>query len=178
MNRKFNTSEFIEKSKKIHGNKYDYSISNYIDSHKKIEVICLKHGKFQQTANSHLCGSGCPKCINIISKSETEFLDYMKIPQIEGNRQKHIKPYKVDGYDLETNTVYEFLGDYWHGNPIKFNSNDYNLICHRTFGDLYKETFDKLGRLKKMGYNVKYIWENDWEKFRKKETNTLSIITF
>jgi len=160
------TKEFIEKSTKIHGNKYDYSKINYENSHKKIEIICPKHGKFQQTANSHLCGCGCPKCINIISKSETEFLDYVKIPQTEENRQKYIKPYKVDGYDSITNTIYEYLGNYYHGNPNFFDQSKYNQKCHKTFGELYKNTFKKFDKLKSLGYIVKYIWESDWEKYK------------
>jgi len=74
--------------------------------------------------NHHLRGNGCSKCGFNISKLETEFLDFFNI----SNRQKYIKEIriKVDGYDVETNTVYEFLGDYWHGNPKIFNLNEIN----------------------------------------------------
>ena len=41
--------------------------------------------------------------------------------------------YKVDGYCYETNTVYEFHGDYWHGNPIVFDSDDTNKCVGKTF---------------------------------------------
>jgi len=57
-----NTQDFIEKSKEIHGDKYDYSLSCYTKSRNKIEIICKKHGKFEQTADSHVRGVGCPEC--------------------------------------------------------------------------------------------------------------------
>lgn len=57
-----NTSEFIEKSIKIHGNKFDYSKVEYIDSHTKICIICPEHGEFYQSPKNHLRGHGCLKC--------------------------------------------------------------------------------------------------------------------
>ena len=60
---KFTTGEFIKKSIKIHGNKYDYSKVNYIDSLTKVDIICKKHGVFKQKPNKHFKNSGgCPKC--------------------------------------------------------------------------------------------------------------------
>lgn len=57
------TNIFIKKAKKIHGNKYDYSLVEYIDSKTNIKIICLKgHGIFEQTPNSHLNGYGCKYC--------------------------------------------------------------------------------------------------------------------
>ena len=53
---------FIEKAKKIHGDKYDYSKVEYINSHTKVCIICPEHGEFWQTPNNHLHGYGCPKC--------------------------------------------------------------------------------------------------------------------
>lgn len=53
---------FIECAKKIHGGKYDYSKVEYVNSHKKVCIICPEHGEFWQTPNSHLNGIGCPKC--------------------------------------------------------------------------------------------------------------------
>lgn len=56
------TEEFIEKARKVHGNKYDYSKAKYKNGHEKVIIICPKHGEFKQTPNSHLMGQGCPKC--------------------------------------------------------------------------------------------------------------------
>jgi hypothetical protein len=60
-NRMFDKNTFISKSNKIHNNKYDYNMVEFIDSNKLIKIICKKHGEFQQTPKSHL-RCGCPKC--------------------------------------------------------------------------------------------------------------------
>jgi hypothetical protein len=56
------TSEFIEKSIKIHGNKFDYSKVEYTGSHIKVCIICPVHGEFFQSPTNHLSGYGCLKC--------------------------------------------------------------------------------------------------------------------
>lgn len=56
------TGEFIEKARKKHGDKYDYSKVEYVNSVKKVCIICPEHGEFWQTPNSHLNGRGCPEC--------------------------------------------------------------------------------------------------------------------
>lgn len=55
-------NEFIERSKNIHNNKYDYSKSVYVNSKTKTTIICPRHGEFKQIPNSHLLGYGCEKC--------------------------------------------------------------------------------------------------------------------
>ena len=53
---------FVERSNKIHNNKYDYSESNYKNQREPIDIICPIHGKFKQTPKRHMIGQGCPKC--------------------------------------------------------------------------------------------------------------------
>jgi hypothetical protein len=54
--------------KKIHEDNYDYSNSEYEGMHKKIKIICKKHGEFKQTPVNHLQGKGCPKCASNYKK--------------------------------------------------------------------------------------------------------------
>lgn len=54
--------EFIEKSIKRHGNKYDYSKVDYVNSQTKVCIICPKHGEFYQTPAAHVRGNNCPLC--------------------------------------------------------------------------------------------------------------------
>lgn len=61
-NHKMDTESFIEKSKSIHGNKYDYSEVEYEKSRKKVKIICPVHGVFEQIPANHIQGQGCPKC--------------------------------------------------------------------------------------------------------------------
>lgn len=56
------TKTFIEKARKVHGDKYDYSKVKFTRNKDKVTIICSKHGEFVQEANSHLQGHGCPKC--------------------------------------------------------------------------------------------------------------------
>lgn len=59
---KFCTEEFIRKSKEIHGDKYDYSLVEYVNSATKVKIICPIHGVFEQRAEGHLGGYGCKQC--------------------------------------------------------------------------------------------------------------------
>lgn len=54
--------KFIEKSNKVHNNKYDYTLVEYINSTTEVEIICPIHGIFKQIPSSHLRGYGCPEC--------------------------------------------------------------------------------------------------------------------
>jgi len=54
--------DFIKKSVSKHGDLYDYSLVNYINNRTKVEIICNKHGIFNQTPLLHLNGSGCTMC--------------------------------------------------------------------------------------------------------------------
>ena len=73
-NTKSNTEEFIEKSIVKHGNLYDYSKVEYENTHKKVIIICKKHGEFQQSPSKHFAGQGCFNCIN-----KTEGKIYVKL---------------------------------------------------------------------------------------------------
>lgn len=61
--RAMSTDEFVEKAKKVHGNKYDYSKTVYgKNQDEKVCIICPEHGEFWQLPYSHLVGCGCPEC--------------------------------------------------------------------------------------------------------------------
>ena len=172
------TEEFVKQSNIIHENKYDYSTVKYINAYTKIKIICKKHGEFEQTPSHHLSKQGCQKCIGMVSKQETEFLNYFNIPNKKENRQVLILRKKVDGYDEKTNTIYEFLGDYWHGNPKRHNFSDYNKTCKKTFGELYYETFNRFKKLNDVGYKIKYIWEMDWKRWLKNKNDSILLYEY
>jgi endogenous inhibitor of DNA gyrase (YacG/DUF329 family) len=157
---------FIEKANKIHNNEFDYSKSIYTKNNNKIEIICSKHGSFFQRPSDHLSGCKCPNCSNAISRHEDKYFESLNNPNIIRNQMLYIKGRKIipDGYDPVTNTIYEFNGDYWHGNPKIYNKNDINKHNKKTFGELYKKTIEKENFLKNCGYNVISIWESDFEK--------------
>lgn len=57
------TEEFIQKAREVHGDRYDYSKVEYVDSTTRVCIVCMKHGDFWQKPNIHLQGkqaaSGC-----------------------------------------------------------------------------------------------------------------------
>lgn len=163
------TQDFIQQAKRVHGDKYDYTDSFYIKTHDKVKILCGKHGVFEQTPVNHVVHKqGCPKCGNWISEPETKWLDQHDVPDTPNTRQVTIKignkRYKVDGYVPETNTVYEFWGDYWHGNPRKFEPSQLNVQTNKTFGELYEQTLSKRQAILDAGYKLVEIWESDYVK--------------
>jgi serine protease inhibitor ecotin len=63
-------NQFIEKAKKIHGDKYDYSLVDYINNRRKVIIICPEHGNFEQIPSSHLLGGSCKSCANNLMSIE------------------------------------------------------------------------------------------------------------
>lgn len=105
----------------------------------------------------------CTDCIykRYQSKVELDFLNHMQIQ----DRQITVGTDVVDG--IKDNIVYEFLGDYWHGNPKIYDLNDINKVKRKPFRELYNETIERFNRIKNLGYEVKYIWESDWVQFKR-----------
>ena len=60
--KKLAKEEFIMNARTVHGNKYDYSKSEYTGNDSKTCIICSIHGEFWQTPHSHLSGVGCSMC--------------------------------------------------------------------------------------------------------------------
>lgn len=59
----YNTESFVKSAKAKHGNRFDYSLTEYKGVDEKITVICRKHGKIVQTPYVHLKSkSGCARC--------------------------------------------------------------------------------------------------------------------
>jgi len=111
---KLSKDDFINKSNKIHNNKYDYSLVEYTYSTDKVEIICPLHGNFNQVAITHKSGKGCPLCGNLIvanRKTQEEFLmeasqahcglyDYSKVKYIN-DKTKVIIICKIHGDFLQ-----------------------------------------------------------------------------
>lgn len=78
-NYNMSTEEFIEKAKEVHGDKYDYSKTEYVNNSTDVIIICPKHGEFKQTPHSHLVSKiGCPKCANVFRKDTEYFINELK----------------------------------------------------------------------------------------------------
>ena len=164
--RKLNFNDAVNRFKAVHGDKFEYYESSYAGISKVISFICPKHGEVSMLGKEHeVSKHGCPKCaINNKSKVEELWLNNFNI-SIKQHRimLQDGKMVIVDGYDSETNTVYEFLGDFWHGHPSwhdKFNGiNQRNGI---SFINLFESTKIRFQNLYELGYNICYLWENDY----------------
>ena len=60
--KRLTTEEFINKAKQVHGDKYIYSKTTYLNNKTKIIIICPIHGEFKCTPHNHLRGHHCPLC--------------------------------------------------------------------------------------------------------------------
>lgn len=90
------TETFIEKSFKIHGDRYDYSKVEYKGTLIHVCIICKIHGDFWQKPNSHLQNRGCRKCGFEANK-------YTKEEIIERSNKK----YGIDKFDF---SLFEYDG--------------------------------------------------------------------
>lgn len=130
--------------------------------------VCKNGHEWKATVsdrNRGIKSTGCPHCSKIISKPESKWLDSLNIKK--EYRQFSLKLFnkniRADGYCPATNTVYEFYGDYWHGNPKKYKSKDLNEMCKKTFGILFDKTIKREKLIKAAGYKLITIWESDWK---------------
>lgn len=163
--------EFI----KLYGDKYDYSSVVWNGGSRYITVICKSHGTFNILPWCHKNGKECPKCSNRCSSISIEWLmlmevRYSRIIHHAKNFGEFVIPetrYKADGYVEDLNTIFEFHGDFWHGNPKIYNELAINPRTGITYGELYKTTVEKSNFIRSKGYNLIEIWEHDWKKLIK-----------
>lgn len=170
-----NTELFIEKANEVHNNRYDYDKVKYDKNHLQVIITCREHGDFKQTPNSHLIGSNCNKCYKKYSKPQMEWLNYIEetlditIEHAENIGEHRIKKsrYHADGYNENNNLILEFHGCYYHGCNKCYKSNDNNVLCKKTYKELYENTLEKKEHCIKEGYNYIEIWGCEWKKISK-----------
>jgi len=164
----------VKKCIEVWGDQYDYSKVNYQNNNEHIEVICKTHGSFHTNYHNHVgLKRGCKKCGFTRRQKQNDWLDYMKIPDTEQTREVAIRLYDgsliyADGYDPKKKIVYEFNGDYFHGNLNVFAKDQINAFTHRSMQEENKRTQAKAKKILKSGFKLISIWEADWDKFKKK----------
>lgn len=174
------TEIFIAESVELHGcDAFDYSMCFYTKKDIPVTLICNKHTHaFDIRPDIHLYyRQGCPKCSHAGgSKLADDWLLYRS--ELDGytirtrmNGGEFTIPgtrFRADGYCQETNTIYEFDGDAYHGNPTRFSS---DTKCHPynrdiTAGELHQQTLDRHAKIESLGYRLVSIWESDWLSMR------------
>ena len=115
---KLTTEEFIAKAKAVHGDRYDYSKVEYVDSKSEVCIICREHGEFWQKPKNHLSGYGCSICSG---RKKMRTFDFVKRAQnVHGNKYDYSKvDYK--GNAEKVCIVCPDHGEFWQraGNHLK-----------------------------------------------------------
>jgi len=153
------TEEFIERSRKIHGNKYDYSLVNYINTKTKVKIICPEHGIFEQIPDNHYNGAKCPCCQCF--KGEQKIADYLNSKNIES-----VYEYKYDDLKDEKLLSYDFYLQKYNL-LIEFNGKQhYEFISyfHKDLHDFHKQLHhDWLKRKYAQKNNIKLLTIPYWD---------------
>lgn len=78
--KKYNTLSFIERAIKIHGDKYSYDKTNYINCKTHILIFCKScEYYFSQIPDYHINGNGCPICgVKNRTSSKSRFIEQAK----------------------------------------------------------------------------------------------------
>ena len=152
------TKEFKNKSTATHMQKYGVSnffkrndlIKKSIKDKYNVENIsqldCIKKKKYKTIIKNGT--------INISNK-EKQWLKNLYVPECQKFISTTKKGYIVDGYNKQTNIIYEFLGDYWHQRP---GFKDYTEQSPK-----FIKTLERFKALKESGYSIIYCWENDFK---------------
>lgn len=141
---------FEEKSRQVHGNKYDYSMVEYVNALTKVEIICPIHGVFKMRPNDHLNGYGCPKCgYESFGKSlrlgKDEFIRRAK--KIHGNKYDYSKVEYVNN-NTKVCIVCSEHGEFWQ-TPVHHLSGQGCPKCSES-------SLEEKVRLMLVEYNIKF----------------------
>ena len=148
------TKTFISDASKIHNNLYDYSEVNYIDLVHKVAIKCKLHGTFYQTPNSHLKGSGCPKCKK--SKGETTIENYLIAKKVSYETPKTFRDcinpktgwnLYYDFYLPSKNILIEYDG-YQHYLPYHRDKFNLDSLTERKYRDKLKNKWERKNKIK------------------------------
>jgi aromatic ring-cleaving dioxygenase len=105
------------------------------------------------------------------SLGQIEWLEYIKVStpdirHVRNNKNGEFKipnsNYLADGYSENKNCIYEYHGDFWHGNINIYNPKDINPCTKTSYDQLYNNTLNKQIFCEKEGFIYKYIWESEW----------------
>ena len=155
--------DMIKKARRVHGDKYDYSKAEYVDSITKVCIICPKHGEFWQTPSNHIRGQGCPKCNSSkLEESLSHILDANKIKYIRQYKTKELGRQSLDFYLPEYNIAIECQGRQ-HIYPIYFGTKNINKV-NEYFTKINILDENKNNICKKNKISLIYFMSSDIEK--------------
>lgn len=89
--RRDTTEIFIEKSKSLYGEQFDYSETVYVNSRTPLKLICKQHGEIIILPHTHLHQYGCPLCNQEKNKKKKEEKRKSQIINIKKNIEEKNK---------------------------------------------------------------------------------------
>lgn len=107
--KKFTTAEYIERARKVHGDRYDYSQTEFSGWDNHITIICKEHGAYRQSAYSHYIGRNCPICAG---KRSTQEIFIAKSKEIHKNKYDYSKVEYVNGA-TKVCIICPIHGEFW-----------------------------------------------------------------
>ena len=150
--KKSSTKEFIEKARKVHGDKYDYSKVEYINNKTKVCIICPEHGEFWQTPNCHLSGDGCAKCSKKHKYTTEEWIEEAK--KVHGNKYDYSKVNYINS-QTKVCIICPEHGEFWQ-KPDRHLLGQGCPICRTSVLE------DKLYEKLKSKYNIERRYRPKW----------------
>lgn len=152
MSKQKTTEQFIEEAKNVHGNKYDYSKTQYFGNKKDVLIICRVHGEFTQRADHHLKGCGCKFCVEKekhLNDKKEWFIEKAKIvhngkydySKVEYTR-KHDKvciicPEHGEFWQTANNHLRGYGCKFCSNRSYKYSQEEFISICNEIFPDMY-----------------------------------------
>jgi very-short-patch-repair endonuclease len=153
---KMTVDEFIKRSNKVHGGKYNYDkvvMGKNTSDH--VTITCPIHGDFSQNASQHLLGRGCKKCgYDRKSITKAEFL--------KRSIETHGNKYNYDKTDVTGKKVSDKVlitcpkhGDFLQGMKQHMEGNG----CKKCFIENRKMSKDEFIQRAKEKYGDKYSYD-------------------
>lgn len=140
--------------------------------HKKFtDTMQLKYGVSYSAQNPEsLNKTRCNSYLNGKSKVEIEFgkllIEKLGSDRVDSNNPKikiAEKRWLNPDFIVDDKIVIEFYGDYWHGNPLLYSSEDIVSNCYKA-SEIWELDNKRIEEIKSAGYTVYIIWEYDWKK--------------
>lgn len=167
--RKSNIGLFIEKSKKIFGNTYDYSKVVYNNALSKVSIICRIHGVFLMTPNDHLNRHGCPLCGRFRTEQSRRST---KETFIKSAIERHGTLYDYSDVVYKNNTSKVKIKCYEHGIFFQIPNNHLNgsgcPSCNTSKGEKEIEKYLTLNK-------IHYISQKKFDEFHHHQIGGISL---
>lgn len=164
---KLSDQDLLSRLSETYGKDYDYSLVANRQCHDRIPLICRKHGLFYLSIEAIRQAQRCSSCSKKFGRMQNDWLRSLSVD--ERNWQKRV--YLSDGtfivadaFDPCTRTIYEFWGDYHHGNPRIFEPDQIHSPSGLTMQELHGKTLDKIRKIEQSGFTLVHIWESDWKR--------------